>query len=263
MQHCLRGLLKYMLAGAMMSLSGWVWGAEDVSLVRHMPFAYTDTTLVAVDTTLMAVDTTDTLREDTLRVSEEQRNPNRDIQQQPASTVPSIFKDSTRLAIEERTRQAWRRSMFIPGWGQITNGGLWWIKVPVIYGGFVSTGLIFEFNHRHYRIVLEDVQYRILNNHALPPDSPYDYIGADPQGTEYLISWKDYHRRMRDIAVLATIGWYALNIIEAYVDSILKYRWEIGDELTFQAMPAVIPSSPSLLAHRTPVLGFNIKLNLK
>src|SRR5690606_30103627 len=111
-------------------------------------------------------------------------------------------------------------------------------------GGFVSTGLIFEFNNRHYHQVLKEVQYRAENNHAIPPDSQYEYIGADPQGTEYLISWKDYHRRMRDISVLATIGWYALNIIEAYVDSILKNRWEIGQALAVQVDP-LIGTGPS------------------
>src|SRR5690606_29925962 len=141
-----------------------------------------------------------------------------------------------------------------------TNGGLWWVKVPVIYGGFASTGLIFEFNQRHYRAVVKDVQYRVSNNHAFPPDSLYDYIDADPQVTTYQISWKDYHRRMRDIAVLATVGWYALNIIESYVDSMLKNRWEVSDDLSFQVRPTLLTPTP--FAYNAPVFGFNIKLNL-
>src|SRR5690606_11910711 len=57
-----------------------------------------------------------------------------------------ILKDSTRLAIEELSTKAWRRSLIAPGWGQITNGGKYvWIKLPVIYGGLVVGYLTFDF----------------------------------------------------------------------------------------------------------------------
>lgn len=172
-----------------------------------------------------------------------------------------VVKDSARLAIEEKTRIAWRRSMILPGWGQVTNGGLWWIKVPIIYGGFVTTGLVFEFNNRYYQSILKDVQYRLANNHAYPPDSPYDYIAADQQGTQYLINAKDYYRRNRDLMILVTLGWYALNITEAYVDSMLKNRWDIGDNYRVQVSPFVTPAS-NPLAPVTLAFGFNVKLQL-
>lgn len=179
-----------------------------------------------------------------------------------------VYKDSARLALEAKTRTAWKRSLIVPGWGQVTNGGIWWVKVPVIYGGFVTTGLVFEFNNRYYKSILKDVQYRLANNHAVPPDSPYDYIAADQQGTNYLINAKDYYRRNRDYMVLLTLGWYALNAVEAYVDSMLKNRWEIGDRLTVQVNPTVVPMAT--YAYTNPlaysdaaVFGFKIKINLK
>lgn len=170
-----------------------------------------------------------------------------------------IYKDSARLALEEATRKAWRRSMFIPGWGQITNGGYWWIKVPIIYGGFVTAGLVFEFNNRYYRSILKDVQYRLANNHAIPPDSPYDYIKANPQGTNYLINTKDFYRRNRDITIFATIGWYALNIIEAYSDSMLKNRWYIGDDVQVNVTPTVL--QPQYTYNAQMSYGLSLKLN--
>lgn len=171
-----------------------------------------------------------------------------------------VYKDSTRLAIEEATRKAWRRSMFVPGWGQITNGGYWWIKVPVIYGGFVTAGLVFEFNNRYYKSILKEVQYRIANNHAIPPDSPYDYIKADPQGTNYLINTKDFYRRTRDITIFATIGWYALNIIEAYSDSMLKNRWYVGEDLQVKVSPTIL--QPEYTYNTQLSYGVSIKLNI-
>src|SRR5690554_4959672 len=180
-----------------------------------------------------------------------------------------VYKDSARLALEAKTRMAWKRSLIVPGWGQVTNGGLWWIKVPVIYGGFTTTGLIFEFNNRYYKSILKDVQYRLANNHAVPPDSPYDYIAADQQGTSYLITAKDYYRRNRDYMVLITLGWYALNAVEAYVDSMLKNRWEIGDVLGVQVNPTIIapPIAYSytnpLSVSAAPVFGINLKITIK
>lgn len=187
----------------------------------------------------------------------------------PTQQDTVIYKDSARLALEAKTRMAWRRSLIVPGWGQVTNGGIWWIKVPVIYGGFVTTGLVFEFNNRYYKSILKDVQYRLANNHAVPPNSPYDYIAADQQGTNYLINAKDYYRRNRDYMILITLGWYALNAVEAYVDSMLKNRWEIGDGLTVQINPTIIPPATAytytnpLAASAAPVFGINLKINLK
>ena len=179
-----------------------------------------------------------------------------------------VYKDSARLALEAKTRMAWKRSLIVPGWGQVTNGGLWWIKVPVIYGGFTTTGLIFEFNNRYYKSILKDVQYRLANNHAVPPDSPYDYIAADQQGTNYLITAKDYYRRNRDYMVLITLGWYALNAVEAYVDSMLKNRWEIGDVLGVQVNPTIAPPmaysyANPLSVSAAPVFGINLKITIK
>lgn len=199
---------------------------------------------------------------DSLQEKETRRERRARERQEKEEAEPLIYKDSARLAIEETTRKAWRRSAIVPGWGQVTNGGIWWIKVPVIYGGFVTTGLVFEFNNRYYKSILKDVQYRSENNHAYPPDSPYDYIDADPQGTQYLITAKDYYRRNRDLMVLATLGWYALNIVEAYVDSMLKNRWDIGDGITMKVNPVISPA-PTPFASNVPVFGFNVKFNIK
>src|SRR5690606_1068744 len=56
-----------------------------------------------------------------------------------------IKKDSARLEIEQISRTAWKRSLILPGWGQYTNKGLWWIKVPIIYGGLVTGYVVFDY----------------------------------------------------------------------------------------------------------------------
>src|SRR6476661_3113395 len=67
----------------------------------------------------------------------------------------TLFSDSSRL---QSPRHAVYRSAIIPGWGQARNRK-WW-KVPLVYGGFVSLGLVYEFNQRYYKELLAESQYR-------------------------------------------------------------------------------------------------------
>ncbi len=173
-----------------------------------------------------------------------------------------ILKDSTRLAIEELSRVAWKRSLILPGWGQYTNGGLWWIKVPVIYGGFVSAYLIFDFWQWYYKKFGDEAAYRINNNGAWSdPDL------QNIQQLDYLIRQKDYGRRNRDLTILATIGWWGLNVVEAYTTSILKFRYDIGDDLTVKMTPTVVPMT-NQLGFGAPlgsqfVPGIRLTMNIK
>ncbi len=150
-----------------------------------------------------------------------------------------ILKDSARLEIERLTRVAWKRSMILPGWGQYTNQGLWWIKVPVIYGGFVASYFVFDYWQWYYKLFLDELQYRAANGQpsdgVLGIDSNWDVAG--------LVKFKDYGRRNRDLTVLVTLGWYGLNIVEAYVDSILKNRWNVSDDLSFKMSPTFMPTN--------------------
>lgn len=150
-----------------------------------------------------------------------------------------IKKDSTRLAIERLSNIAWKRSLIVPGWGQYTNGGLWWIKVPVIYGGLVTGYLVFDYWQFYYREFQNELQYR-FNWNGEPSDGP---LGDVPVGMEqYLQQSRDYARRNRDITIAVTLGFYALNAVEAYVDSMLKNRWNMSDDLTFKLSPTVLPT---------------------
>lgn len=151
-----------------------------------------------------------------------------------------IKKDSARLEIEHISRVAWRRSLILPGWGQYTNGGLWWIKVPVIYGGLVSAYFIFDYWQFYYREFHSELQYRFNNN-----GEGSDGMLGQVSNEQYLINQRDYARRNRDITVLLTLGWYGLNAVEAYVDSMLKYRWDISDDLSFKVSPTLVPTMAS------------------
>lgn len=173
-----------------------------------------------------------------------------------------ILKDSARLEIERVSRIGWKRSVFVPGWGQYTNGGLWWIKVPIIYGGFVTSYLVLDYWQWYYKKFLNEIAYRMENNGDRRDP---DLIFFDSM--DGMIRQKDYARRNRDLTVLATVGWYGLNIVEAYVNSMLKNRWSLGEEVAIQVRPTFMQEMPFAYTEYnfkhmfTP--GFKLTLSLK
>ncbi|WP_291403705.1 DUF5683 domain-containing protein [Daejeonella sp.] len=164
---------------------------------------------------------------------------------------PAI-KDSARLAIEAMPRRAALNSALLPGLGQITNKR-WW-KVPLVYGGFVGIGLVFEFNQRYYKVFLKEAQFRQDN-----PGKTQNPLYA-PYTTEGIISIKDSYRRNRDLSVLAGLGFYAINIIDAYVDAKF-FRFDISDDLSVKVRPS-LNQGPIHASGVSPVLGLKLKINL-
>lgn len=163
-----------------------------------------------------------------------------------------VLKDSARIAIEAMPRRAAMKSLMLPGLGQIYNKR-WW-KVPLVYGGFLGIGLVFEFNHRNYQIFLKEAQFRELNPQKT--QNPL-YAGYTNEG---IIQIKDAYRRDRDLSVLAGLGFYAITIIDAYVDAKF-FRFDISDELALKLQPSV-DQFPVRAAVFSPAVGLKLKLNL-
>lgn len=163
-----------------------------------------------------------------------------------------VLKDSARLAIEAMPRRAAMRSLMLPGLGQIYNKR-WW-KVPLVYGGFIGIGLVFEFNQRNYKVFLKEAQFRELN-----PEKTQNLLFAG-YTNEGIIQIKDAYRRDRDLSVLAGLGFYAITVIDAYVDAKF-FRFDISDELSLQVQPSVnrVPVHASAFL---PAVGLKLKLNL-
>ncbi|MDR2284074.1 MAG: DUF5683 domain-containing protein [Sphingobacterium sp.] len=152
-----------------------------------------------------------------------------------------ILKDSTRLAIEHVSRVAWRRSAIAPGWGQITNGGRWvWVKLPIIYGGFITAYFVFDYWNYYYRMFAKEAAYRA--DHTDGRDNP-DLVNLSTAG---IIRQKDNFRRNRDMTVLITAVWWVGNVVEAYTDSMLRNRYNIGDDLGLKITPTLMPTTPTM-----------------
>jgi len=167
-----------------------------------------------------------------------------------------VKKDSARLEIERLSRLAWRRSLIVPGWGQYTNKGLWWIKVPVIYGGLVAGYVVFDYWNWYYGKFLDEIDYRMTYN---GDKRDTDFLGFE--GTEGLVRFKDYTRRNRDLTILVTAAFWGLNVVEAYVDSMLKNRWSLGPDMAVKLSPTFLPAFG--MAHTAAPAGFGIAPGIK
>jgi hypothetical protein len=140
-------------------------------------------------------------------------------------------------------RRATIYSAVLPGLGQIYNRKYW--KLPIVYGGFVTLGYFINFNNELY------VKYKQAYSDIIDTDpntNSFKKLNVNPiffeadkisQLTERLRLAKDGSRRNRDLVVISTAVFYALNIIDASVDANF-FNFDISDDLTINWVPGPI-----------------------
>ena len=69
---------------------------------------------------------------------------------------------------------------------------------------------------------------------------------------------RDYYRRYREICVIAMVGVYLINIVDAYVDASLAH-FDISPDLTLDVAPAAIDSR--VPGGRLPSLGLQCAIS--
>ncbi|MFY9151410.1 MAG: DUF5683 domain-containing protein [Prolixibacteraceae bacterium] len=164
-----------------------------------------------------------------------------------SSFCQSTAQDSIKVkgdGNEHSPRRATIYSAVLPGLGQIYNRKYW--KLPIVYGGFATLGYFINFNNeqyvtfkRAYSDLIDTDPYttsyldlKNVNPNFLKPDK----ISAF---TENLRGAKDYWRRNRDLVVIGTAVFYALNIIDASVDANF-FNFNISDDLTINWVPGPV-----------------------
>lgn len=150
--------------------------------------------------------------------------------------VGLLFKDTTKL---QNPRKAVLRSAVLPGWGQARNHK-WW-KVPLVYGGFVGLGLVYDFNNRYYKELLTESQFRKANQ-DLSNDERFKFEQYKGIPDDQIYNAKDFYRRNRDLTLYSTFGFYLLQMVDAYIDAKLA-TFDISDDLSLKIRPKIyIPS---------------------
>ncbi|WP_423130539.1 DUF5683 domain-containing protein [Gaoshiqia sp. Z1-71] len=139
---------------------------------------------------------------------------------------------------EHSARKATIYSAVLPGLGQIYNKKYW--KVPLVYGGFAAFGYWIDWNNDYYVLYKQayaDIVDQDPNTNSfmdLNIEGHWDFTNAShvQQFTTRLKNAKEATRRNRDLLIILTAAFYAVNIIDASVDAHF-FNFDISDDLTF------------------------------
>ena len=145
---------------------------------------------------------------------------------------------------EHSPRKATLYSAVLPGLGQVYNKKYW--KVPLVYGGFLGFGIAIDWNNDRY-IMYKQAHYDITDNDPktnsfldLPNGSFNLNNPSDVREFANKIKVaKDGHRRYRDMNIIFTVAFYALNIIDASVDAHF-FNFDISDDLSMVWTPQTL-----------------------
>ena len=171
--------------------------------------------------------------------------------------VPNMFFDSIKPGVYFKpysARSVWYALVF-PGLGQIYNRRYW--KVPIVYGGFA--GLIFAIQHNAMRYSKYVRAYRDLMD-TDPTTNSYQYLvplNYPRSSTQsYLEGRANSYRRYRDLCIAGIVGFYAMTVIDAFVDAQLA-DFDVSPDLSMKVAPALLDNPYN--AYR-PSLGMNVRM---
>ncbi|MDR0824088.1 MAG: DUF5683 domain-containing protein [Prevotella sp.] len=140
-------------------------------------------------------------------------------------------------------------SAIFPGLGQLYNRKYW--KLPIVIGGALGLTYAITWNGARYNDYSQAYKDLVLGTGNSYLNYVRDQATID-QNKEYWISAfkkkKDFFRRNRDLAIIATVGVYALCMIDAYVDAQL-YDFDMSPDLSMRVQPVIwMPTSYSKIS---------------
>lgn len=125
-------------------------------------------------------------------------------------------------------------SAVIPGLGQIYNRRYW--KAPIVWGAIGAAIYGYTFNNNQYQTARTAFKRRQA---GFTDDELFD-LNGDGIGPDFdlddLQSIQENRQRDRDLWLLASVGLYAINIIDANVDAHLK-QFNVDEDLSFDMQP--------------------------
>jgi len=172
-----------------------------------------------------------------------------------ADTTASPVMGKVRTFNPDPQRALWM-SALCPGLGQIYNRRYW--KLPIVVGAFVGLSYGASWNNRMYKDYSKG--YRDVMDDDPDTRSYMDFFPPTVKESDLDVAWlqkvmknkRDYYRRYREICVIAMVGVYLINIVDAYVDASLAH-FDISPDLTLDVAPTAIDSG--VTGGRLPSLG--------
>lgn len=137
-------------------------------------------------------------------------------------------------------------SLLLPGLGQIYNGEFW--KLPVYWGGMIGSLHFYSLNRKNYE------RFRSMYNRANDPN----WTEEIPVSVETSKHYRDVYRRYRDYSLVAVLGFYLLQVIDANVFSYM-HNFDTGDDFALTIEPAVLmPDSQFAFNSGSSALGLRL-----
>ncbi|MDR2840789.1 MAG: DUF5683 domain-containing protein [Paludibacter sp.] len=140
-------------------------------------------------------------------------------------------------------RSVWLGAI-IPGYGQIANRSFW--KLPIVYAGFLGCTYAITLNsvrYNTYKTAFRDISDNNPNTNsflnALPEGMTVEQYGGLSALQSNLERMYTSYRRYRDLSIIVTIGYYAVVLVEAYVEAQL-FDFDISPDLSLHLRPAVM-----------------------
>ena len=177
------------------------------------------------------------------------------------STAQPSTAAAVRVFNPDPQRALWL-SALCPGLGQIYNRRYW--KLPIVVGAFVGLTYGASWNNRMYKDYSRG--YRDVMDDDPDTRSYMDFFPPTVKEGDLDMAWlqkvmkskRDYYRRYREICVIAMVGVYLINIVDAYVDASLAH-FDISPDLTLDVTPAAIDNTA--LGARMPSLGLQCAIS--
>lgn len=163
-----------------------------------------------------------------------------------------ILPDSTvlrsRPEFKPDSKKAVIYSAIFPGLGQLYNRKYW--KLPIVFGGALGLTYAITWNGSRYNEYSQAYKDLVLGTgNSYTQWVTQDEVDANKQRwVDAFKKKKDFFRRNRDLAIIASVGVYALCMIDAYVDAQL-YDFDMSQDLSMRIQPMVwMPTSYSKAA---------------
>jgi hypothetical protein len=137
--------------------------------------------------------------------------------------------------------------IIIPGYGQILNRKYW--KLPIVYGGFLGFAYAISWNggkYQSYQTAYRDITDNDLTTNSfmnfLPIGRTIEDYGGVVKYTQRLKTFQDNFRRYRDLSVICTVAFYAITLVDAYVDAQL-YDFDISPNISLRVQPTLLKNT--------------------
>ncbi|HPW90065.1 MAG TPA: DUF5683 domain-containing protein [Paludibacteraceae bacterium] len=166
------------------------------------------------------------------------------------ATIPVLFKPDPQKSL-------WY-ALICPGLGQIYNRQYW--KVPIVYGGVAAFTYAISWNGKYYRDYSRG--YRDIMD-SDPTTTSYENLlpySIDPNSNEaknLMRNRQNTYRRYRDLSIVGAVVFYAITVVDAYVDAQLA-DFDISPDLSMQVGPALFSTPDS----NKPSVGVQFNFNL-